>query len=253
MALGRVLTSAKLRGPEANALAGRLHYAATNTFGFAAKPALKVLNRHAARVPSHEQITAEVKLALQFLVRFLNEAKPRAITKKDILAPIIVLTDGAGEGDQVTCGAVVFDVSSGACYVFGGHCPADIVAAWRATSGEQVICQAELYPMVLARHNFKELMRDRRVLFFVDNNAARDSSIRGDSDSLASRTLLTIFHAADISEPARHWFSRVPTHINIADDPSRLKVRETATLLGAQIIEVPVLAPEFVAAILSSR
>jgi hypothetical protein len=96
-------------------------------------------------------------------------------------------------------------------------------------------------------------MRDRRVLYFVDNNAARDSSIRGDSDSLASRTLLTIFHAADISEPAWHWFSRVPTHSNIADDPSRLKVRETATLLGAQIIEVPVLAPEFVAAILSSR
>ena len=70
-------------------------------------------------MPSSAQVTAEVKLALQFLVRFLNEAKPRAITKKDILAPIIVLTDGACEGDQVTCGAVVFDASTGACFVFG--------------------------------------------------------------------------------------------------------------------------------------
>ena len=248
-----VLTSSRLRSPEANELAGRMHYAASNVFGFAAKPALRVLQRHAASMPSSKQVTAEVRSALQFLIKFLNEAKPRSITKKDVLAPIIVLTDGACEGDQVTCGAVVFDVSSGACYVFGGHCPPDIVAAWRATSGEQVICQAELYPMVLARHHFKELMRDRRVLYFVDNNAARDSSIRGDSDSLASRTLLSIFHAADISEPAWHWFSRVPTHSNIADDPSRLKVRDTATLLGAQIIEVPVLAPEFIAAILSSR
>ena len=86
----------------------------------------------------------------------------------------------------------------------------------------RVIHQAELLPVAIAFGVRGTMLADRRVLVFVDNDAARAALIKGSSGSMPSARLV---HQAWVAA-ARHgmspWFERVPSPSNVADAPSRL-------------------------------
>ncbi len=56
---------------------------------------------------------------------------------------------------------------------FGGLAPAEVVENWRATNGrDKVIHQAELWPAQLAAETWTAQLAGRKVVLFVDNDAA---------------------------------------------------------------------------------
>eukprot|EP00973_Karenia_brevis_P002349 316089-Karenia_brevis.AAC.1 len=90
---------------------------------------------------------------------------------------MIVFTDGACE-DRTTIGAVII-LPSGRLEAFGAEVGEDLVEEWKSkASQDQVIGQAEIFPVLVARLTWKHYLKGRRVIFFLDNEAARIGLVR---------------------------------------------------------------------------
>ena len=120
--------------------------------------------------------------------------------------------------------------------------PQDVVESWASKADQlQFIGQAEIYPALVARITWKERLRGRHAIFYIDNESARISLVRQYSPVLASLGILvqcTRFDMAHLIDP---WYSRVPTHSNPADEPSRLSDDE---LVGRGSVRVDGLLPD---------
>ena len=102
------------------------------------------------------------------------------------MAPVLVFSDGACEVDGTSIGAVVIAPGVGA-QCFGATVSESTLESWRTKMGQrQLIGQAELFPLLVARLTWPDLLRSRRVLFFVDNESARIGMIRTYSPVLPS-------------------------------------------------------------------
>ena len=79
---------------------------------------------------------------------------------------------------------------------------------------------------------------NRRLLFFVDNDSARDALVKAYSPSLASQNLVYAFFHEEMKEQSYPWLARVPSASNIADLPTRGKLRQAAETGRARIFEL---------------
>ena len=86
---------------------------------------------------------------------------------------------------------------------------------------KQIIGQAEIYPMLVARQLLSDKLRHRDVIHYVDNDAARYGTVKGYSPISTSAWLIHAFWDSEIQYRTRSWLSRVLTASNIADAPSR--------------------------------
>ena len=76
--------------------------------------------------------------------------------------------------------------------------------------------------MVTCRETFKHDWVNRRVLFFVDNESARFSAIKGGSVSPTMHDLVRLWDEPNKEWPALIWVEKVPSFSNLADGPSML-------------------------------
>ena len=174
---------------------------------------------------------------LRWWLGFLKGARPREIAVGPPPRPVVILTDGAVE-EFASVGGLLFDSISGVFECFGARVPDEVARSWgRRLGDEQVIGQAELAPMVLAARLWRDLLRGRHVLFFVDNDSAKDAAVRGYSPSLPSALLVGALWQALAEVAAVPWFDRVPGPSNLADGPSRLNF-ERVLSLGASVKEL---------------
>lgn len=88
--------------------------------------------------------------------------------------------------------------------------------------------------MVVARWMFRDLLKERRSLWWVDNDAARFAIIKGLSSSPTMRCLVREFYAFELESPSFTWVERIPSFSNVADGPSRGKPEEALHLLGVR-------------------
>jgi hypothetical protein len=139
-----------------------------------------------------------------------------------------MFTDGAceDEGNTVTHGATMFDPESNLALMFGDEVPSNWTHKWKAEGRRQLICQAELFPVLIAKNTWKSSLRGRSILWFIDNNSSLAAIIRSYSPVLDSFEMLVINARLDVELQCLHWYSRIPSFSNLSDDPSRLKFDE---------------------------
>ena len=124
---------------------------------------------------------------------------------------------------RVSIGAVLYDPSSQAGPKFFGTLVGDpVVRLWSRDAKEQLIGQAELLPVLLAKTTWRDSFVNRPCLTFIDNESARYSLMRGYSPVLDSSRIISESWTLDAELGSASWFARVPTCCNVADDPSRL-------------------------------
>ena len=113
---------------------------------------------------------------------------------------------------------------------FGTVVPKKLVESWRSTEDQQqFIGQAEILPTVVAKTTWGGFLKNKLVMFYIDNESARISLIKGSSPVEASQSLLSRNAELDIQLGCRSYYARVPTCCNIADAPSRLEDHELRT------------------------
>jgi len=223
--------NAKLGFKEALSLRGKVAFAEGQTHAKVTAPLARLLSRWAAiRFP--RPVSEEMRVALGQAVRHFQVAGPRVIAPISEDKPCLVFVDGACE-DTVSIGGVLL-VPGRAPEYFGAIVSQGTVDSWKSRSDqEQVIGQAELFPLLVARLTWHEHLSDRRVLYFIDNESARIAAIKAYSPVLASLHIITECLGWDFNANSQAWYARVPTCANIADSPSRMKVCEGLKSLGA--------------------
>ncbi len=212
-------------------LRGHIVFASGFCLGRALRPAMGAVDL-AFRLTSDnrkENITA----ACNHLLDILSKSCPRTVDCNAGSPPIIVFTDSAFEGNIATVGALVVDPELQKSLVYDGTIPQQLVSKWQSKGLKQIISQAELATVVLIRDETRTILRDRRVIFFIDNEAARFALIKGVSGRSSMQTLTTAFHDIDMTSPCFHWIERVPSQSNPADWPTRGKTEDLVRLTGA--------------------
>ena len=138
--------------------------------------------------------------------------KARVHTMSEPCQPVLIFTDGASENGVATAGAVVIDGSSRLAY--GVAVPQALVEIWNKTAGDQIISQVEVWALVSVRFCLRQKLRGRRVIEWIDNEAARMSAIKANSSSPSMKVLARIMAELELQWPTFSWTERVCSFSN---------------------------------------
>ena len=158
----------------------------------------------------------------------LRSSGPRTARAWSGVPPVLVFTDGACEqnASKVTHGALLVDFQFSRFLYFGDDIPCSWVDKWKKSGRAQVICQAEIFPVVVAKKTWFEQLEGRAILWFVDNHSAQSSLVRSFSPVADNYELLVLNSQLDMHLQALSWYARVPSKSNPGDAPSRLECDE---------------------------
>ena len=109
---------------------------------------------------------------------------------------------------------------------FGDHVPKPYVLAWARTGKKQVIAQAEMFPVLVAKCTWKQQLKGRSILWFLDNESAKMAFVRCFSPVIENYFMLQLNSRFDLELQTRNWYSRVPSRSNPSDSASRLSFAE---------------------------
>ena len=157
-------------------------------------------------------------------ISVLQQTPPRFISCNPVdESPILVWTDGSWDPTSgfAGVGSVILDTRTGVSLVQEGSVPERLLRRWKDEVGDQIICEMELYAVLMTRAGLPNLLAGRRVIFFIDNEAARSVIIRGQSKSSAMHNLAIALAVVEAAAPCISWIERVPSASNVADYPSR--------------------------------
>ena len=124
----------------------------------------------------HRQTPGELVNLCTYAKLMLQSQKPRAHSLSDARSPVLIFTDGAYENGVATAGAVVIDGPSRMAFVV--KVPDVLIELWTKVAGEQIISQVELWALVAVRWCLRKQLHGRRVIEWIDNEAARVCAIK---------------------------------------------------------------------------
>ena len=218
----KVLESGVIDFRSALSIRGKVVFAQGQLFARVAAVTCR-LPSEAAKVGGRSCLSDPLRRSLTDLIEVLATSPPKVLQRKNTLPPLLVFTDGACE-ETTSVGAVLID-PAGSVEYFGAVLRDDLVDSWKSKQGQtQVIGQAELFPVLLAKLTWKETLRGRDVVFFLDNEAARLGLVKSYSPVESSLDIISSVIKSDALLGTRSWYARVPTKSNISDLPSRMKL-----------------------------
>ena len=223
-----------LERSSAASLHGKLNFALSTVFGSGAVPGIRIVSEIASG-KRNGKLDATSREALTSVVHFLVHSKPRVLSIHDNTKPLVIFTDASYESGVAKYGVVAFFDSD--TFVVEGTIPDFLVQEWKSTVGEQIISQAEIYPVVLSKIHFRETLGNRRVIIFLDNDSARFGLIKMNTPSSASLKLIHMYYNVESECPSYTWFSRVPSKSNPADWPSRGESNIVIESFGAKVLQ----------------
>ena len=209
---------------------GHLNFAS----GFFLSKSLKFLLGkfdEAAKTASHSRASS-VKHLCDLTKAILTAIPPRIFMATSMGNPHLLFTDGAWEDGQASAGMVMYDPSKLSVLVQEIHVPEKLIETWKATVGDQLICQIEMYAFLVARYNLRSVLHNRAAVVWIDNEAARYAISKGTATSPSLMAMARILQSWETVWPTLIWVERVASYSNPADGPSRHRVKETAIELG---------------------
>ena len=125
------------------------------------------------------------------------------------------------EWSGTSIGGVLFDEAGKAVECFGEVLPDEITAAWAGKQKEQLVFEAEVFPFLVSLELWRDRLKGKLLLVFIDNEAAKSCWISGAADSKWAQHMICKGTMLESSLDVFPYFCRVPTFSNIGDGPSR--------------------------------
>ena len=220
--IGKVQTLRVLRPVDARSFRGRFGFAYLSFEGRPLAYQLKLLSLRAEQCGGSFLADDRLLRALGDIARFLAEAKPRYVRLGSGKRPLILYTDGACE-ESTTAGAVMYVPETDAYEYWGMVIPQCFTDQWAKEGVRHAIGQAEAWPALVAYQTWIELLHERDVIHFLDNEGVRMGLVTGTTRSVPSLRMMGDIGSLVAGSGAKVWFARVPSPSNFSDDASRLE------------------------------
>ena len=212
------IAARELSFKDASKLLGRVQYADSFVMGRDGRLAMHDIREHIKGGDKRGSLSVESCTSLGLLKTRLLQGAPRTIPWKVDSNPALIFTDGASEADAHTIGGVL--LIDGCVEYFAANVPPELVSKWLKSS-KHIIGMVELYAVAVARKTWEHRLASRKTISFVDNDAAKESLVRGTSGSRHFREILLAIERVESDNRSWVWTARVPSHSNPADEPSR--------------------------------
>ena len=221
--IAEIMTSGSFNQALADKLRGKVQFMEQAIFGRAGKSIIRLYDRSSR---GHHLTDRDIS-DLRWLSSWLGKASPRCLSPMWHLPPVLLFCDGACEFDGadkplVTCGAVLVDLAASEVFYFGIVINDKLADEWRSEGKRQLVTEAELLPVLLARVIWGKRLYRAKVINFIDSNPALFSCIKGSSLSDNCSNIVRAISFREADQEVWTWYARVPTLSNCADDPSRL-------------------------------
>ena len=190
-------------------------------FGRAGQMALQQISLHACAVPFRPTMNAALCDALKFLGERISSGVPRRVSTA-VHQTMYILTDASFNEDQSGgLGGVLSNAEGHVVEWFSIVLETEQVQRLLIGDSQVVIGELEALAPVMALDLWKCQCESRHVSFYIDNDGARYSLIRGYSCSV-SLSVISHMMAVRLEElVCLPWFARVASSSNLADFPSR--------------------------------
>ena len=220
--LRKAVDDTSLTQKDLSRLRGRMLFAGGQLFGRAGRLCISALKSDDQKTSADLDEAAKAAM-LQFAD--LLEAKLPRVVKTCTLEPYYIFTDASyspdGEGSYCGIGGVCLDNRG----VPLGFFSAELSGAQKALLGEglskTIIFEAELATVIIAFVLWRSWLKGRPIVFYIDNNSARDVAISGVSRNRVGKSLAALLLTVETMSQAYTWFARTPSPANVADEPSR--------------------------------
>ena len=179
----------------------------------------------------------DLRALCSLAMTMLKSLPPRKYTASEMKEPLLLFTDGAWEDGVATAGAVFFDPLSNQGFVCEVEVPDTLVNLWKQDVGDQLICQIEMWAFVSTRWFLKDILKDRLVVAWIDNEASRFACVKGASNSFSLQAMTRLLAHIEVTHPTGLWYERVCSYSNPSDGPSRGLADSVATALGLSVGE----------------
>lgn len=211
-------------------LRGRLLWFENFVCGRQANSYIAQLGEYIGSSKQEMDMDNKLSILLQVVCDRIVSGKPVVITPA-INLTWLFFTDGACE-EQSSVGGTLIHPNGKPILFFGDIVPDDIVALFCQHS-KHPIYEVETLAILVAILLWGAMVEHAQVVFYLDNDASRSGFIRGSGATEAADTMIRSFCQLENALNLRSWFSRVPSHSNLGDDPSRLQ-DSTLFALGAK-------------------
>ena len=220
--LESVLGRGSLTPKEAEKLRGRMVFFEGYTFGRIANAAVKNLGRLGMNQAETNVLSADLSNILNFLKWRVANASPIKI-ERCFTSTWLVFTDGCCEAERRFggIGGILISPSGTCVQYFSAEVPPWMMDILLETSANP-IHELELLPIYLAAFVWKQFLGLSQVVWYIDNESSRMAVVRGSGETRHAASIIDAFVRLECSSQIKSWFSRVPSHSNLADGVSRL-------------------------------
>ena len=132
-------------------------------------------------------------------------------------------TDASGENSWcgTSVGGVLVFPDGSVRECFGEILPPEWMRSWGKDEQQQYIFEAEIMPYAISLFLWRNCLKGKCLFAFIDNEGARSAWIVGFASTKAAQHMLHIGTTMEAKLSVHPYFSRVPTHSNLGDAPSR--------------------------------
>ena len=216
--MDQLLVKTHLHLPEVQKLAGKLCFAQTMVMGRFGKAALRPIYEMISRGGGSSTIA--FRICLEWRKCVLPKIAPRIIKappEGEAERPVRVYSDATGDGSLAS---LVFwpDFYDKLPSVFKSKADKMLQKLAETTNKIYIF---ELFAAAATVFRLREQLTNKRVILFVDNEAACAAMTSGTAKNKCALTIVYAFWAVSAQFDIQLWTERVPSAENPADLPSR--------------------------------
>ena len=208
-------------------LRGRLLWFENFVCGRQANSLIARLGKFVNNTKGDQPLVAELRKVLGDLLDRVQNGRPVEVCRR-ILSTWICFTDGACES-FASIGGVLIAPDGHPAFVFGDQVPEELRRMLYLES-KHPIYEVELLPLLVCACLWGDHLAKSQVVFYLDNDAARSGLIKGAGATNIATAIIDGFCLKEAELQLKTWFSRVPSHSNVSDGPSRLDFAQTSAM-----------------------
>ena len=217
---------------------GRSSWVGTNSFGKLGRLGLSVLKW--LQYHRQHKLTSAQRRSLQFHAHIIMAIPPRRISvTRPPEKPVLIYSDAEytpGSDQLPRLGWVVFPGGDARPVGQTLLLPMQVWKTW--SQREQQIFPAEAVALPLGTWSMANHMRNRDIIWFIDNESATSCAIRGGSKVPEVEVAIQVAHLLWLHLGCRVWIEWIDSQSNPSDGLSRLGLEDPWTKSQDWILEV---------------